>query len=207
MNGKSLPGLENAMALARAVNVSLDYPRRRRRSTPIPNLSPRSSANEQRGDDPPPRPGDRRRSRHSNILLRILQASWVTTSPSHRLVEAKPVVIDDGRGESATAVTRPSPPSNSGVGPTRPDHRAWDISSRKKARHVEGSRGRPGFRWFTSVTRPGDDSESLALAARRDSQRICGIWSRSGGRRGSPSGSTPRRSPRRRGDFACLPWR
>ncbi len=87
MNGRSLPGLENAMALARAVNVSLDY------------LADDSL------DADPNQPKESANEREATILrlareIGVKQAEYLLEYSKimgydiaiHRLVEAKPVV-------------------------------------------------------------------------------------------------------------------
>ncbi len=87
MNGKSLPGLENAMALARAVNVSLDY------------------LADDALDADPNQPEEAANEREATILrlareIGLKQAEYLLEYSKimgydmamHRLVEAKPLV-------------------------------------------------------------------------------------------------------------------
>ena len=88
MNGKSLPGLENAIALARAVGVSLDY-----------------LADDGLDDDPnlPAESADEREATVQRLAREIgyKQAEYILeytrivgyNVAMHRLVEAKPVVM------------------------------------------------------------------------------------------------------------------
>ena len=77
MNGKSLPGLENAIALARAVGVSLDYLADDALDAD-PN-QPKESADELRDDDPAAGPRDRLQA--GRVHPARTPGSSATTSP------------------------------------------------------------------------------------------------------------------------------
>jgi transcriptional regulator with XRE-family HTH domain len=98
MNGKSLPGLENAIALARAVGVSLDY------------------LADDRLDAEPNRPQESANEIETSILKLVQEIGTIQTYTileitrnlgydlaSKRLIEAKPVVTPMIEGARPTA--------------------------------------------------------------------------------------------------------
>ena len=85
MNGKSLPGLENAIALARAVDVSLDY--LADDSLDADPNQPQESAERTRDHDP--RLAREIGFKQAEYILGEYHGSSATTWPSHRLIEGQ----------------------------------------------------------------------------------------------------------------------